>query len=530
MKLVHMRRLLVAGIASTALVAAPLSSPANNKSQGFEVRPTPLSSSTEVTNPMRGQYQWHKEATHNKTPELLGPDQYERMFWNEVETSDDTFDTSKIDAGLARAAEKRGTYGFRIMSVCDWCSSDMIVLPKQLQNDPRTWVAKGDSGPLQIPDWNSEKFLSEWEELMTYLGKKYDKDPRLGYVDVGGYGNWGEWHSFPFEKQYATAPGGQTDVTLESSLRIIRAVTRAFPSKFVLLPTTGSRLADASGAPADTGTRYQWSNQLWQQALAHSPKVGVRNDCLGAGMEQGHARLGLYEASRYAKSIPNGIDPLQRWKTVPFVSEWCGATKPPKDVNGNGVIDDYDYHDYTGDGKVEDWELEAEYGSFAKGLAQVEEWHISLLSSDNYKGQMKEYPAGDQADFRLANLRSGYRYELTQAQAEVRGRTLSLTSTWFNANVAPTYHNWNVVYELRRPGSSTVAATVKSKLDLRQVLPGRPVTVNDSANLAKVKSGAYDVSVRIVDPRGYFAPLALGVEGRTGDGSYRLGRVVLSGR
>ena len=45
--------------------------------------------------------------------------------------------------------------------------------------------------PLQpgtdIPDWNSEAFLSGYERLMAALGAKYANDPRLGYVDVGGY-------------------------------------------------------------------------------------------------------------------------------------------------------------------------------------------------------------------------------------------------------------------------------------------------------------------------------------------------------
>lgn len=530
MKLIHTRKVLLAGLTSAALLATPLAAraagPGNGK--GFDASAIPISSDREVANPMRGQYQWHKEPQHNKTPELLGPDQYERMFWNEVETSDDVFDTSKIDAGLARAAQKRGTYGFRVMSVCDWCSADMIVLPPQLRSDARTWVAKGQSGPLEIPDWNSEKFLSEWEELMAFLGKKYADDPRLGYIDVGGYGNWGEWHSYPFESQYATSPQGQTDITLASSVRLIRAVVTNFPHTNVVLSTTGSRVADAQGMPATTdAARYEWSNKLWQQALAMSPKVGLRNDCLGAGLEQAHAKEGLLEASRYARAT-GGIDPLERWKTAPFVTEWCGATKPPKDLDGDGVIEEWERHDYTGDGKVEDWELESEYGSFDKGLAQVEQWHISLLSSDNYRGQLSEFPQADQDYFRQANLRSGYRYEYARITARTSGSMLSLTSTWRNVNVAPTYHSWSVVYELRRPGSNQVAATLTSKLDLRTVLPGAPVSVVDTADLRGIKPGAYQVSIKVVDPRGYFAPMALGVEGRQADGSYPLGKVVLN--
>ena len=30
---------------------------------------------------------------------------------------------------------------------------------------------------------------------MAELGKRYAAEPALGWVDVGGYGAWGEWHN-----------------------------------------------------------------------------------------------------------------------------------------------------------------------------------------------------------------------------------------------------------------------------------------------------------------------------------------------
>ena len=141
--------------------------------------------------------------------------------------------------------------------------------------------------PLQpgtdIPDWNDESFLTAWEDLMGALGARYDADPRLGYVDVGGFGAYGEW-----------ADAGER-VTDANALRMIDAVASAFPHHHVLMsavavytqPTVLRRAVD------------RWAN------------LGLRSDCLG----------------QPAMQVPEaGFDTL--WTTRPFVTEWCTGADP----------------------------------------------------------------------------------------------------------------------------------------------------------------------------------------------------------
>ena len=80
-----------------------------------------------------------------------------------------------------------------------------------------------------IPDWNSAGFLGQWRELMAELGRRYGDDPRLGYVDVGGYGSYGEWHVGEGER-----------VSDANGLAIVDAVASAFPTKHVLINTMTS--------------------------------------------------------------------------------------------------------------------------------------------------------------------------------------------------------------------------------------------------------------------------------------------------
>ena len=79
----------------------------------------------------------------------------------------------------------------------------------------------------EVPDWNSEAFLSGYERLVAALGAKYANDPRLGYVDVGGYGKYGEWWV------------DRTDprITKDNGLRLVRAVNKAFPNKTIVFNT-----------------------------------------------------------------------------------------------------------------------------------------------------------------------------------------------------------------------------------------------------------------------------------------------------
>ena len=59
---------------------------------------------------------------------------------------------------------------------------------------------------------------------MHELGSRYDDDPRMGWVDVGGYGSYGEWH----------VSSGR-EITEANAARVVRAVLDAFPSTHVVI-------------------------------------------------------------------------------------------------------------------------------------------------------------------------------------------------------------------------------------------------------------------------------------------------------
>ena len=47
------------------------------------------------------------------------------------------------------------------------------------------------------PDFNHPLLVKTMLELIAELGKRYDGDPRVGFIEVGMLGHWGEFHSWP---------------------------------------------------------------------------------------------------------------------------------------------------------------------------------------------------------------------------------------------------------------------------------------------------------------------------------------------
>lgn len=56
-----------------------------------------------------------------------------------------------------------------------------------------TYTAYGGG---KSPDYNNVKLLNALQEFITKFGEKYDGDKRIGFIQVGLLGFWGEWHTY----------------------------------------------------------------------------------------------------------------------------------------------------------------------------------------------------------------------------------------------------------------------------------------------------------------------------------------------
>ncbi|PKW26528.1 DUF4832 domain-containing protein [Phycicoccus duodecadis] len=277
---------LITALAAAATLATVVAVPASarpippERSTTTTTAPAQLAKSpANSTNSGRGLYRWSGAAADPSSWPAADVYYRDQVYWGRLEPSRGVYDFSMIDAGIASAEAQRGKFSFRVMAYCPGCwmnnrAGFPKVTPSYIPLQPGT----------DIPDWNSEAFQYEWAALFAELGRRYGADPRIGYVDVGGFGKFGEW-----------GPAG-TDITPTNAMRLIGAVADAFPTKHVLL----SAVPMWTKRPDITG-----------QALAAYSNLGLRNDCLGGTQIQ------------YA---PAPYDTV--WKTRPFNTEWCTGGDP----------------------------------------------------------------------------------------------------------------------------------------------------------------------------------------------------------
>ncbi len=424
----------------------------------------------DVTNPMRGQYNWL-----GVDPYPAGwkdVDSYQRYNWDQIESSAGNYDFSLIDAEIAKAKQRHGRFGMRVMALCQGCPGHTYKgagssIPDDLADAANALIgaAPGESQNYVIPDWNSQAYLDRLDALVKAIAARYHDEPHFGWVDVFSYGNWGEFHLYPFNQ--AGGPydhSTQKPITDDNARLIVKRAAAAFSNKLLVLNSEN---------PA----------ALTEGIHTASPPVGIRVDCLGSDQLAGGGQA--------IDAVP-GAD--QRWKTAPFITEWC-----QENIGSSGA------------------------DLFVQGEQQVRDYHISMLSSGNF--QSDPTSPTDAAAFRKANVEAGYRLRTASVKVRISANgTIQVTSQWKNDGVAPTYLHWKIVVGVDGPRKSEAPL----KLDLRKVMPGAPLSDDEEVTVTGgLASGKYKVYLRIEDTEGVSLPMQLAMEGQSTSGEYELGSVTL---
>lgn len=76
-----------------------------------------------------------------------------------------------------------------------------------------------DHGGGRSPDYDDPRLLAAMTRTVEILGKRYDGDPRIAYIQVGLLGHWGEWHTWPREDLFPS---------LETQRTILAVYARSF--------------------------------------------------------------------------------------------------------------------------------------------------------------------------------------------------------------------------------------------------------------------------------------------------------------
>ena len=166
--------------------------------------------------------------------------------------------------------------------------------------------------------------------------------------------------------------------------------------------------------------------------------------------------------------------------------------------------------------------------NYADLESQVRLYHATSFGNGNYGPEMN---STIQQRVRAASKATGYRLKILNGQAPdtlIKNKAFTIKTVWQNSGIAPTYENWNVIFELQN-GANAVVWTGNSTRVLRLYLPaatGSATTDNFTLPVA-VPAGTYKLVVRVKDPVNYRPNIRLAVNGRNADGSYTLFNEVL---
>ena len=482
---------------------------------------------------------------------------YGRISWHTLEPTEGRYDFSTIDHVLEPCASPASTapclvrgmsFGFRVMALNPQHNLDTNVTPgpdgfpiysdapsylmKDSIGKAHGWLLPLDPGDIAqghyfIPDWNDPFVLQRIGALMNALGLRYNDDPRIGTIDIGLYGSWGEWHTaglpdtadykfgrIPYDPTDANYPlnqaaylanngvaGAYLAGTDASKAAIIRAHARAFPKKqLVMMTDDAGSLCTAMRMPTD------------------SLPIGLRRDSLGSYTGWA-ARFPPHPSCM----SPDGQDLVaERWKIAPFITE----------PFGNGSSPTF---------PCQTFETDPVTGELAM-LEELSQYHVASIKNASYcTGTWSMLTQAEQRAVWKAGLAAGYRYAPVKIAvsgcAWRAGRhMLTVKTEWNNTGVAPTYRHWRIEYRLRaaRTAQATTvnstSANMTSAVDLRKVLPGTGYTFEDSFELPPdTQAGTYELDIRVVDEGRYLEPMQLALADREDRGFYRLGNVTIPG-
>ena len=298
--------------------------------------------------------------------------------------------------------------------------------------------------PIESPDYEDKNLRKSLQRFLAAFGKKYDGDPRLGFITAGLLGVWGEWHSYPKEELFA-------------SKTVQREVMDAYESAFKITPVL---------------LRYPAGENTYQKAKNADRKFGYHDDSFAwATLDTGKKQDDWFYMPALKAAGPEAE---AKWKTHPIGGEirpeaW-GKVFDPK----------------PGDKNIQDFRT------------CVETTHATWLMDS---GLFEKKPSPDRvrrAEIQVRRL--GYEFHVPGVTiGKPRDGKLPVTLEIENRGVAPFYYDWKPEYGLILDGKTV--ASFRGRGKLVGLLPGdKPRIWDETLDLSGVKTGTYKLAVRVPNP------------------------------
>lgn len=186
---------------------------------------------------------------------------YARFSWYEIEPNEGEYNWFLIDSALESWSAQGKKFAFGIMSA-NTATTEEYVTPKWVfdAGAAHTRMTSSDSkdgmtaaSAQYIPVWDDEVYIQKVSNLAKALADRYDGDPRIAFIDIRSYGNYGETHLLRLESS------GTKALDFEGEKKHIDAYANQFTKTKLIYPTANKATHKAITAYAiqrGVGLRY----------------------------------------------------------------------------------------------------------------------------------------------------------------------------------------------------------------------------------------------------------------------------------
>lgn len=298
---------------------------------------------------------------------------------------------------------------------------------------------------VETPDYEDKNLRRSLKSFIAALGKKYDGDPRIGFITAGLLGTWGEWHNHPRNDLFASKAVQQ---------EVMDAYEAAFKVTPVLLRYPAGENNDRQKAKnADRPFGYHDDSFAW------------------ATLDTGKKSDSWFYMSLLKAAGPQAED---KWKTHPI----GGEIRP----EAWGMV----------------FDEQPEEKRIQNFRQCVEATHVTwLMDSGMFK---KGQPAERIERAKREVQRMGYEFHAPAVTiGPVSDGKLKVSLEVENRGVAPFYYDWKPEFGLLTGGRAVKTAAGAGRLT--GLLPGdRPRVWADTLDVRGLPPGVYTLAVRVPNP------------------------------
>ncbi len=183
-----------------------------------DLRPVPLVSKIANVQPMTGIVLWSTNPEAARVPIQL---EYAYVRYDQVVRGKGQYDWAPIEELLQEIAARKHQAVLRWHDTYVGRPTGVPSFIKALP-DYRETRAMSEGKPTDFPDWSHLELQAFMLEFFTQFAEKYDRDPRLAFVQVG-FGLWAEYHIYDGPMKL-----GETFPSLEYQEKFFRHLASQF--------------------------------------------------------------------------------------------------------------------------------------------------------------------------------------------------------------------------------------------------------------------------------------------------------------